>query len=205
MPETLIQKPAPDFKGQAVDGKNFKDIQLSDYKGKWLVLFFYPLDFTFVCPTEITAFSDRIAEFKKLKTEIVGCSVDSHYTHLAWINQPRAEGGLGDVTYPLLSDLNKEIAKNYGVLLEGGVALRGLFLINPKGQLVYSVVHDLGVGRSVDETLRVIAAFQQVEKTGEVCPANWTPGADTMDADPEKSKKYFKKAAKGELATAKKN
>jgi alkyl hydroperoxide reductase subunit AhpC len=200
MAETLVQKQAPDFKGQAVVGKAFKEIQLSDYKGKWLVLFFYPLDFTFVCPTEIIAFSDAIDQFREFDCEIVGCSVDSQYTHLAWINTPRAEGGVGDLRYPLLADLTKEIARNYGVLLEGGVAVRGLFLINPKGQVVYSVVHDLGVGRSVDETLRVLTAFQQVEKTGEVCPANWKPGADTMKADPVKSKEYFRKEKRGKPA-----
>ena len=201
MADTLVQKPAPEFKGQAVVGKAFKEIKLSDYNGKWLVLFFYPLDFTFVCPTEITAFSDAADQFKKLNCEIIGCSVDSQFTHLAWINTPRAEGGLGDLRYPLLADLTKETAKNYGVLTGDGLALRGLFLINPKGQVVYTVIHDLGVGRSVEETLRVLKAFQQVEKTGEVCPANWEPGAQTMKADPVKSKEYFSKAKNGK-ATA---
>ncbi|MBI3299749.1 MAG: peroxiredoxin [Elusimicrobia bacterium] len=189
---TLVQKPAPDFKADAVEGKNFKSVSLGDYKGKWLVMFFYPLDFTFVCPTEITAFSDRIDEFAKIGAEVVGCSVDSKYTHLAWINTARKEGGLGDIKYPLLADVNKKIASDYGVLIEGaGIALRGLFLINPEGKVAYQVVHDLGVGRSVDETLRVIKAFQQVAKTGEVCPANWTDGKKTMKADPTKSKEYF--------------
>ncbi|OGS05084.1 MAG: thioredoxin peroxidase [Elusimicrobia bacterium RIFCSPLOWO2_12_FULL_59_9] len=192
MAETLVQKAAPDFKGQAVVGKSFKEIKLADFKGKWLVLFFYPLDFTFVCPTEITAFNDQHEEFKKLGAEVVAASVDSHFSHLAWINTPRSEGGLGELSYPLLSDLSKNIARDYGVLSEGGIALRGLFLINPKGAVVYSVVHDLAVGRSVEETLRVLQAFQQVEKTGEVCPANWKPGSQTMKADPVASKKYFK-------------
>jgi peroxiredoxin (alkyl hydroperoxide reductase subunit C) len=195
MAETLVQKDAPDFKAMAVDGKLFKEIQLSDYKGKWLVLFFYPLDFTFVCPTEITAFSDRVEDFKKLGAEVLGCSIDSHFTHLAWINTPRKEGGLGDIQYPLLADVTKTIAKDYGVLLDGGIALRGLFLINPEGKVVYNVTHDLGVGRSVEETLRVIKAFQQVAKTGEVCPANWSEGSKTMKPDPEKSKEYFATAA----------
>ena len=202
MADTLVQKPAPDFKGQAVVGKAFKEIELSDYKGKWLVLFFYPLDFTFVCPTEITAFSDAADQFKKLNCDIIGCSVDSQFTHLAWINTPRAEGGLGDLHYPLLADLTKETAKNYGVLTPDGLALRGLFLINPKGQVVYTVIHDLGVGRSVEETLRVLKAFQQVEKTGEVCPANWEPGSQTMKADPVKSKEYFSKAKNGKATAA---
>jgi peroxiredoxin (alkyl hydroperoxide reductase subunit C) len=195
MSETLVQKDAPDFKADAVVGKAFKEIQLADYKGKWVALFFYPLDFTFVCPTEITAFSDHHDDFKKLNCEILGCSVDSKFSHLAWINTPRKEGGLGDVKYPLLSDITKNIARAYGVLVNEAVALRGLFLINPKGKVAYSVVHDLGVGRSVEETLRVLKAFQQVEKTGEVCPANWHEGKKTMKADPVKSKEYFAAAA----------
>lgn len=188
---TLVQKPAPDFKGEAVIGGDFKTISLADYQGKWLVLFFYPLDFTFVCPTEITAFSDRIEDFKKLGAEVVACSIDSKFSHLAWTQTDRKQGGLGQINYPLLSDLTKQIATDYGVLTEGGVALRGLFLINPQGQVAYEVVHDLGVGRSVEETLRVIEAFQTVEKTGEVCPANWSQGSQTMVPDPEKSKDYF--------------
>ncbi len=195
MAETLVQKKAPDFAATAVSGKLFKDVKLSDYKGKWLVLFFYPLDFTFVCPTEITAFSDRIADFKELDCEILGCSVDSQFSHLAWMDTPRKQGGLGQIEYPLLADITKKIAADYGVLAEGGIALRGLFLINPEGGVVYSVVHDLAVGRSVDETLRVLKAFQQVAKTGEVCPANWDTGGKTMTPDTEKSKKYFAAAA----------
>ncbi len=196
MAETLVQKAAPDFKAEALVGKSFKTLQLSDYKGKWLVLFFYPLDFTFVCPTEITAFSDRVDEFKKLGAEIVGCSVDSKFSHLAWANTPRKEGGLGEIAYPILADITKKVARDYGVLVDDSVALRGLFLIDPKGKVCYSVVHDLGVGRSVDETLRVISAFQQVEKTGEVCPANWSAGKKTMKPDSVKSKEYFAAAAK---------
>ncbi|MBI3547836.1 MAG: peroxiredoxin [Elusimicrobia bacterium] len=192
---TLVQQPAPDFKTMAVSGKLFKEIKLKDYEGKWLVLFFYPLDFTFVCPTEITAFSDRIKDFQGVQTEVLGCSIDSQFTHLAWINTPRKEGGLGDINYPLLADISKKIATDYGILTEGGVALRGLFLINPKGKVVYSVVHDLGVGRNVDEILRIVKAFQHIEKTGEVCPANWTEGKKTMKADPIKSKEYFSTAA----------
>jgi len=189
---SLVQKPAPDFKADAVVGKLFKSVQLSDYKGKWLVLYFYPLDFTFVCPTEITAFSDKNEEFTKIGAEVVGCSIDSKFTHLAWINTPRKEGGLGDIKHPLLADVTKKIAKDYDVLIEeAGIALRGLFIINPEGKVVYQVVHDLGVGRSVDETLRVIKAFQQVAKTGEVCPANWTEGKKTMKPDTQKSKEYF--------------
>lgn len=190
---TLVQKPAPHFKGQAVIGKEFKELKFSDYQGKWLVLFFYPLDFTFVCPTEITSFSDSFDKFKELNAEVVGVSVDSHFTHLAWVNTPRKLGGVGELRYPLLSDLSKNIARDYGVLLDSGIALRGLFIINPKGIIQYSVVHDLGIGRNVSEALRVLTALQQNGKTGEVCPANWTPGAETMKPHPEGSKAYFNK------------
>lgn len=189
----LVQQNAPEFKGTTVVNKEFKEISLKDYKGKWLCLFFYPLDFTFVCPTEITAFSDRVEDFKKLGCEIVGASIDSQFSHLAWINTPKNQGGLGDIKFPLLADVNKDASRAYQVLSDGGVALRGLFLINPNGKVAYQVVHDLGVGRSVDETLRVLEAFQYVEKHGEVCPANWKKGADTMKPDPKGSQEYFKK------------
>lgn len=192
---TLVQKPAPDFKAEAVKGQDFCNVSLSDFKGKWLALFFYPLDFTFVCPTEITAFSDRVADFKALNCEVVGCSIDSKFSHLAWINTPRAKGGLGEIQYALLADVTKKIASDYGVLLPNGVALRGLFLINPEGNVVYEVVHDLNVGRNVEETLRVIKAFQKSAETGEVCPANWNDGKATMTPDPVKSQDYFSKNA----------
>jgi len=191
---SLVQKPAPDFSGKAVVGKEFKDISLSDYKGKWLVLFFYPLDFTFVCPTEITAFSDAVDKFKALNADVVGCSVDSHFSHLAWINTSRNEGGLGDLKYPLLSDLTKKVGADYGVLLDAGICLRGLFIINPEGVVQYELVHDLGIGRNVEEVLRVLEALQQVQKTGEVCPANWTKGSQTIIPDPDKSKDFFQSA-----------
>ena len=188
-----VQSPAPDFKATAVmPNKTFKeDLGLADYKGKWVVLFFYPLDFTFVCPTEITAFSDRVEDFKKLDAEVLGCSVDSHFTHLAWVETPRAKGGLGEIKYPLIADLTKKIGEDYGVMLPNGITLRGLFIIDPKGNLRYQVVHDLGIGRNVDETLRVLAAIQSVDRTGEVCPADWKPGADTMKPDPVGSQEYF--------------
>ncbi|XP_002733995.1 peroxiredoxin-like [Saccoglossus kowalevskii] len=190
-----IQKPAPDFSGTAVVDGAFKDIKLSDYKGKYLVLFFYPLDFTFVCPTEIIAFSDRAAEFKDINTEVVGVSVDSHFSHLAWINTPRKTGGLGEMKIPLLADFNKKVSQEYNVLLQdAGIALRGLFIIDPEGIVRHLSVNDLPVGRSVDEVLRLVKAFQFVEKHGEVCPAGWTPGSDTIKPDPKGSKKYFEKA-----------
>lgn len=195
---TLIQKPAPDFKATAVmpDG-SFKEIKLSDYRGTWVVLFFYPLDFTFVCPTEIVAFSDKIAEFKAVNAEVLGVSVDSQYTHLAWRNVPRKEGGLGDLQYPLIADLTKAIARDYGVLIEeAGIALRGTFIIDPAGVVRAAHIHDLPVGRNIDEALRVIKAFQFVEKHGEVCPAGWSEGKPTMKPDPKGSKAYFASVAK---------
>lgn len=192
--ESLVQKPAPDFKAEALIGEDFKTLSLSDFKGKWVCLFFYPLDFTFVCPTEITAFNDAHRAFKEANCEVIGCSVDSKFSHLAWSKTPRKDGGLGKLTIPLLADITKKIARDYGVLVNDAIALRGLFIINPKGAVQYSVVHDLGIGRNVEETLRVLKALQEVEKTGEVCPANWTPGKSTMKPDPEKSKEYFQKA-----------
>lgn len=190
-----VQQPAPQFKGQAVVDGEFKEIKLEDYRGKYLVLFFYPLDFTFVCPTEIIAFSDAMDKFKAINTEVVGVSTDSHFSHLAWINTPRKQGGLGGLNYPLLADFSKKISKDYDVLVEdaGGIALRGLFIIDPEGTLRQMSVNDLPVGRSVDETLRLIQAFQFVEKHGEVCPANWKPESPTIKPSPEASKEYFEK------------
>lgn len=194
----IIGKQAPAWKGQAVlPGGEIAEISLDDFKGKYLVFYFYPLDFTFVCPTEIVAFSDRIQEFKDINCEVVGCSVDSHFSHLAWVNTPRNKGGLGGTSYPLLADLTKSIAKDYEVLIEegadAGVALRGLFIIAPDGKLRQKTVNDLPVGRSVDETLRLVKAFQFTDEHGEVCPANWKPGADTMKPDPKGSLEYFEK------------
>ena len=189
--ETLVQRPAPDFKAEALLGEEFKPVSLNDYRGKWVCLFFYPLDFTFVCPTEITAFNDAQKTFKDANCEILGCSVDSKFSHLAWAKTPRKEGGIGKLTIPLIADIKKEIGRSYGVLLDSGITLRGLFLINPKGVIQYQVVHDLGIGRNVEEVIRVLKALQEVEKTGEVCPANWTPGKKTMKPDPVKSKDYF--------------
>ncbi|PRW44307.1 2-cys peroxiredoxin [Chlorella sorokiniana] len=190
-----IGQPAPAFSGQAVVDGDFKTVSLSDYKGKYLVLFFYPLDWTFVCPTEIIAFSDRIQEFKALGCEVVGVSVDSVFSHLAWIQTPRAKGGLGGLSYPLLADITKSISKDYEVLIEegenAGVALRGLFIIDPEGNLRQKTVNDLPVGRSVDETLRLIKAFQFVAEHGEVCPANWQEGAATIKPNPKESLEYF--------------
>ena len=173
-----VGQKAPDFtlastKG-ATGAKDLgKEIKLSDYKGKWLVFFFYPLDFTFVCPTEITALSDHYDEFKEFDTEILGASTDSVHSHWAWLNTPREKNGISGVKYPLASDFTKETARAYGVLDEAsGAAQRGLFIIDPEGTLKYSVVTDDNVGRSVEETLRVLQALQ----TGGLCPAEWKPG-----------------------------
>ncbi|KAJ8940804.1 hypothetical protein NQ318_007890 [Aromia moschata] len=192
--KAVISKPAPLWESTAVINGEFVQLKLSDYLGKYVVFFFYPLDFTFVCPTEILAFSDRIEEFRKINTEVVACSVDSHFTHLAWINAPRKEGGLGKVNFPLLSDLNHSISKDYGVFLEDlGHTLRGLFIIDTKGVLRQITMNDLPVGRSVDETLRLVQAFQYTDQHGEVCPAGWKPGQDTIIPNPIEKKKYFEK------------
>lgn len=188
----LVQQEAPLFKAQAVmPDCSFKEISLADYRGRYVLLFFYPLDFTFVCPTEIIAFSDRVAEFEKLGVQVLGASVDSHFTHLAWRNTPRSEGGLGEIKYPLIADLNKEISKAYDVLLPGGIALRGLFLIDKQGIVRHQVVNDLPLGRSVDEALRMVKALKFFEEHGEVCPANWKDGARTIKPDPQASKEFF--------------
>lgn len=183
---------APDFTATAVIDQEFKEIKLSDYRGKYVVLFFYPLDFTFVCPTEITAFSDRYAEFSQVNAEVLGVSVDSAFSHLAWIQTDRKSGGVGDLTYPLVSDIKKEISTAYNVLTEEGIALRGLFIIDKDGTIQHSTINNLAFGRSVDETLRVLQAIQYVQThPDEVCPAGWQPGEKTMNPDPVKSKDYF--------------
>ncbi|MCA9140509.1 MAG: peroxiredoxin [Planctomycetales bacterium] len=188
----LVTQQAPDFKAQAVmpDGQ-FKEISLSDYKGKYVLLFFWPLDFTFVCPTEIIAFSDRASEFADLGVQILGVSIDSHFTHLAWTNTARNQGGIGKTEYPLIADLNKQISRDYDVLLDGGVALRGLFLIDQKGVVRHQVVNDLPLGRSVDEALRMVKALRYFEENGEVCPANWQEGSRTIKPNVEDSKEFF--------------
>jgi peroxiredoxin (alkyl hydroperoxide reductase subunit C) len=162
-------------------------------KGRYTVLFFYPLDFTFVCPTEIIAFHDKLAEFEKLGANVIGASVDSHYTHLAWRNTPRKQGGLGEIGFPLFSDLSRKASQAFGVLLDPGIAARGTFIVDDKGILQSASVNNLGVGRNVDEILRTVEAFQFVAKHGEVCPANWNKGSATMKPDPVGSKEYFEK------------
>ncbi|MDA0661148.1 MAG: peroxiredoxin [Planctomycetota bacterium] len=188
-----VQKEAPNFTANSVmpDG-SFKPVSLNSYRGKYVVLFFYPLDFTFVCPTEIIAFSDRIADFEKRNVQVLGVSTDSHFAHLAWRNLPREKGGIGQIAYPLVADLDQKISANYDVLLAGGIALRGLFLIDKSGVLRHQVVNDLPLGRSVDETLRMVDALQHFEKHGEVCPANWKEGSRTIKPSPTASQDFFK-------------
>lgn len=166
-----VGKPAPKFTLEALVGDKFQNVSLDDYKDKWVVFFFYPLDFTFVCPTEILEFSKRVDEFKKLNAEVLGCSIDSVYSHKAWIQD------LGQLNYPLLSDMTRDVSRDYGILIEEkGIALRGLYIIDPKGNLRYEVVHDLDVGRSVDETLRVLEALQ----SGKLCQVGWKKGEKTL-------------------------
>jgi peroxiredoxin (alkyl hydroperoxide reductase subunit C) len=193
----LVTQLAPDFRADAVmpDG-SFKEVTLSDYRGKYVVLFFYPLNFTFVCPTEIVAFSDAVKQFEALGVQVLSCSVDSHFSHLAWRNTPREKGGLGEVQFPMISDISKQISRDYGVLLEGGVALRGLFLIDKEGIVRHELVNDLPLGRSVEEALRVVEALQHFEENGEVCPANWRKGGATIKPTPKDSQEYFEQANK---------
>ena len=190
---SIIGQAAPDFSMEAVEKGSFKQVSLKDYEGKWLILFFYPLDFTFVCPTEILAFSKAVDHFKNLNAELLGVSVDSKFTHLAWTEKPQAEGGIAGLEYPLASDLSKQVATRYNVLAAGGVALRGLFIVDPKGIIQHATVNNLAVGRSVDETLRVLQAFQYVAEHGEVCPANWEEGKEAMDETRDSVADYLKK------------
>ena len=188
-----VGKLAPDFTATVVIDQEFQTKKLSSYRGKYVILFFYPLDFTFVCPTEVIAFSERYEEFSKINTEILAVSVDSEFSHLAWIQTPRTEGGVGDVAYPLVSDLKKDISNAYNVLdPESGVALRGLFIIDKEGIIQHSTINNLSFGRSVSETLRTLKAIQHVQNNPEeVCPADWQEGDKTMIPDPIKSKIYF--------------
>ena len=188
-----VGQEAPEFTATAVFDQEFKTVKLSDYRGQYVILFFYPLDFTFVCPTEIIAFSESHGDFKSINTEILGVSVDSEFSHLAWMQTERQEGGIGDIAYPLISDIKKEISNAYNVLdPEAGVALRGLFIIDKEGIIQHATINNLSFGRSVDETLRTLKAIQHVQANpDEVCPAGWEEGDKTMNPDPVKSKVYF--------------
>lgn len=183
----LVDKKAPDFTATAVLGNNeIKDITLSEFtKGKYTVLFFYPLDFTFVCPSELIAFDHRLADFKSRNVEVIGVSIDSQFTHLAWKNTPVDKGGIGQVGYTLVADLKHEIAKAYDVESSGGVAFRGSFLIDKSGVVQHQVVNNLPLGRDIDEMLRVVDALQFTEENGEVCPAGWKKGKKGMTASTE--------------------
>ena len=187
----IVSQQAPAFTAQAAVGGQIKTLSLSDYLGRWVVLVFYPLDFTFVCPTELVAFSDAADRFGAADTQLLGVSVDSVYSHLAWDAQPRNKGGLGGLKYPLVEDLSKSIARSYGVLMDDGKALRGAFIIDDKGVVQAALINNLDVGRSVDEALRLVQAYHHAAKHGSVCPANWQPGAKDMNADPEGAKAYF--------------
>jgi len=180
---TLIGKPAPEFKATAVmpDNTLNENFNLADFRGKNVILFFYPLDFTFVCPTEIIEFNRKLDQFKELNTEVVGVSVDSQFSHLAWKNTPVKQGGIGNIQYPLVSDLTKQISKDFGVYFEGaGVAFRGTFLIDKNGVVRHAVVNDLPLGRNIDDAIRMVKALTHFEQYGEVCPANWTEGDEAM-------------------------
>jgi len=191
-----VGQQAPNFKATAVINGDFKDISLTDYKGKYVVLLFYPLDFTFVCPTEMIAFSENYQEFSSINTELIGISVDSEYSHLAWISAPKEERGLGGkLNYPLLSDIKHTISKNYKVYIEdSGYSLRGLFIIDTQGVLRHYSVTDNSIGRSIPETLRILKAIQHIDKSGGdvACPINWNPGSRTLEANLTGYKDYFK-------------
>jgi len=192
---TLVTKEAPDFTAQAVmpDNTIKEDFSLSSLRGKHVVLFFYPLDFTFVCPTEIIAFDRKLDEFKKRGVEVVGISIDSQFSHFAWKNTEPANGGIGNIQFPLVADLSKNISRDYGVLFGEEVALRGLFLIDKEGIVRHCVINDLPLGRSVDEAIRMVDALQFFEENGEVCPANWHKGEDGMDPSADGVADYLAK------------
>lgn len=189
----LIGQKAPQFKAKAVQkDKILDDFTLNDFLGKYVVFFFYPLDFTFVCPTELHAFQDKLKEFEKRNAQVIACSVDSWYSHFAWLQTPKNKGGIQGVEYPIISDLNKQIAKEYQVLKEDeGIAYRGLFLIDKQGMIKHLLVNDLPLGRSIDEAIRMLDALIFHEEHGEVCPANWSQGAKAMEPTPEGVSNYF--------------
>eukprot|EP00298_Acanthocystis_sp_HF-20_P009440 c18301_g1_i2.p1 GENE.c18301_g1_i2~~c18301_g1_i2.p1 ORF type:complete len:371 (+),score=184.03 c18301_g1_i2:27-1115(+) len=191
-PSVGIYHPAPTFSAPAVVGGKIQDLSLDSYRGKYVVLFFYPKDFTYVCPTEIIAFNDRAKEFEALNTQLIAVSTDTEESHLAWTKVPRNDGGLGSMQIPLVADTTKKISADYGVLVPSeGIALRGLFIIDPEGVVQQITVNNFPIGRSVDETLRLIQALQFHAQHGEVCPANWVPGEPSIKAAPEASKEYF--------------
>lgn len=188
----LVGKPAPDFSEKAVKGSEvIENFTLSQFKGKYVVLFFYPLDFTFVCPTELHAFNEKLAAFEAKGVEVVAVSTDSWFSHIAWLDTPKSKGGIEGVQYPLVSDFNKKISADYDVLLDGGMALRGLFLIDKEGIVQHQVVNNLPLGRNVDEALRMVDALKFFEANGEVCPANWNEGDKAMKPTQDGLEEYF--------------
>eukprot|EP01125_Pyxidicula_operculata_P009523 TRINITY_DN3137_c0_g1_i1.p1 TRINITY_DN3137_c0_g1~~TRINITY_DN3137_c0_g1_i1.p1 ORF type:complete len:210 (-),score=45.20 TRINITY_DN3137_c0_g1_i1:132-728(-) len=190
----FVGEAAPAFTVDAVIGEDIKKISLSDYKGKWVVLFFYPLDWTFVCPTEIVAFSDAAKKFRDLGAEILAASVDSVFSHIQWVRTSRAEGGIGKVDFPLIADLDKSLSRSYGALYKNtGHTLRALYIIGPEGNIRHITMNDPPVGRNVDEVLRILQGYQFTDEHGEVCPANWRPGSDTIIPNPNDKVKYFNK------------
>jgi len=192
---TLVARQAPDFTATAVmpDNSMKEDFKLSDFRGKYVILFFYPLDFTFVCPSEIIAFDKKLDQFKAKNCEVIGVSIDSQFSHWAWKNTPVKEGGIGNIQYPLVADLDKKISRQYGVLLDMGVALRGTFLIDKEGLIRHAVINDLPLGRSIDEALRMVDALAFHEAHGDVCPANWQQGEDAMTPTAEGVADYLSK------------
>ncbi|XP_034104258.1 peroxiredoxin-2 [Drosophila albomicans] len=192
----LLRKPAPDFSTIAVTSSTgFRSMTLHEFRGRYVILLFYPADFSFVCPTELQAFSDRAQEFRSVGCEIIACSTDSQYAHCVWIMQPRKQGGLGDMDIPLLADKSMKIAQSYGMLDEStGLAHRGMFIIDRVGIVRHISVNDIGVGRSVEESLRLVQAYQFTDEFGEVCPANWRPGAKTFKSTNASKAEYFKGA-----------
>ena len=193
----LVGKQAPDFTADAVlpDG-SFKQVSLADYKGKYVVLFFYPLDFTFVCPTEIIAFDKRNAKFQEKNVQLLGCSIDSKFSHWAWRNTKTRDGGIGAISYPLVADITKSIARDYDVLINDAVALRGAFLIDREGVVQHQVINNLPLGRNIDEMLRMVDALQFTEENGEVCPAGWKEGKDAMDPSSDGVASFLSKNAR---------
>ncbi|MGL4394535.1 MAG: peroxiredoxin [Brevinema sp.] len=191
---TLVSKNAPDFCARAVVNGEIKDIRLSDFKGSPILFFFYPLNFTFVCPTELHAFSDAVKDFEKRGVKVIACSVDSVHSHFAWLNTPREKGGIEGLAFPLVSDITKSISRDYGVLVEEeGVAMRGTFFIDSDFIVRFEQIYSKAIGRSVDETLRAIDAWLFFEKNGEVCPANWRPGDETMKTSASGLEMFFSK------------
>eukprot|EP00768_Dysnectes_brevis_P006890 gnl/Dysnectes_brevis/560_a618_4027.p2 GENE.gnl/Dysnectes_brevis/560_a618_4027~~gnl/Dysnectes_brevis/560_a618_4027.p2 ORF type:complete len:198 (+),score=78.93 gnl/Dysnectes_brevis/560_a618_4027:1241-1834(+) len=191
----LVGQQAPDFDVTVMTPMmmTFERRKLSDYAGKYLLILFYPADFTFACPTEIIAFSEAAEEFRKIGCEVLIGSTDSEYTHFAWVSTPRAEGGLGPMKTDLFADRSQKMSRDYGVLLPGGAALRGMFIISDKGILRQATVNDLSVGRNVAEAKRLVQAFMYADKTGQAVPCDWEPGMDTITQDPLKSKEFFRK------------